>query len=77
MGDAGCLLFQDIPNNRTMRWIDGLGASIYRAPSNYANGQTRDRQAVSSHAPIAAAAWTAPNMTAASQPWWSGMTESA
>ena len=23
MGDAGCLLFQDIPNNRTMRWIEG------------------------------------------------------
>jgi gluconolactonase len=44
MGDAGCLLFQDVPNNRTMRWIDGLGASVYRAPSNYANGQTRDRQ---------------------------------
>ena len=44
MGDAGCLLFQDIPNNRTMRWIEGLGASVYRSPSNYANGQTRDRQ---------------------------------
>ena len=44
MGDAGCLLFQDLPNDRTMRWIDGLGASVYRAPSNYANGQTRDRQ---------------------------------
>ena len=43
MGDADCLLFQDIPNNRTMRWIEGQGVSIYRAPSNYANGQTRDR----------------------------------
>ncbi len=29
MGDAGCLLFQDIPNNRTMRWTEGLGVSIY------------------------------------------------
>ena len=36
--------FQDLPNNRTMRWIEGMGASVYRAPSNYANGQTRDRQ---------------------------------
>jgi gluconolactonase len=44
MGDANCLLFQDIPNDRTMRWIEGLGASVYRAPSHYANGQTRDRQ---------------------------------
>jgi gluconolactonase len=44
MGDANCLLFQDLPNNRTMRWIEGQGVSVYRAPSNYANGQTRDRQ---------------------------------
>jgi gluconolactonase len=44
MGDANCLLFQDLPNDRTMRWTEGLGVSIYRSPSNYANGQTRDRQ---------------------------------
>jgi gluconolactonase len=44
MGDAGCLLFQDLPRNRTMRWIEGAGVSVYRAPSDYANGQTRDRQ---------------------------------
>lgn len=44
MGDADCLLFQDIPRNRTMRWADGTGVSLYRAPSDYANGQTRDRQ---------------------------------
>jgi gluconolactonase len=43
MGDAGCLLFSDIPNNRIMRWSpDGL--TTYRQPSNYANGHTRDRQ---------------------------------
>src|ERR1700733_3263941 len=44
MGDANCLLFQDLPNDRTMRWIEWLGTSVYRAPSHYANGQTRDRQ---------------------------------
>jgi gluconolactonase len=44
MGDAGCLLFQDLPRDRTLRWIDGSGVSIYRAPSGFANGQTRDRQ---------------------------------
>ena len=44
MGDAGCLLFQDLPRNRTMRWSEGHGVSVYRAPSDYANGQTRDRQ---------------------------------
>jgi gluconolactonase len=43
-GDANCLLFQDLPRNRTMRWIEDAGVSIYRCPSNYANGQTRDRQ---------------------------------
>jgi gluconolactonase len=44
MGDANCLLFQDLPNDRTMRWSEGIGVSVYRSPSNYANGQTRDRQ---------------------------------
>jgi gluconolactonase len=44
MGDAGCLLFQDLPRDRTMRWIEAAGVSIYRCPSGYANGQTRDRQ---------------------------------
>ncbi|MGI9434081.1 MAG: SMP-30/gluconolactonase/LRE family protein [Geminicoccaceae bacterium] len=41
-GDAGCLLFSDIPNNRIMRWIDGVGISVYREPSNFSNGHTRD-----------------------------------
>jgi gluconolactonase len=44
MGDAGCLLFQDLPNDRTMRWTEATGVSVYRQPSHYANGQTRDRQ---------------------------------
>ena len=44
MGDADCLLFQDLPRNRTMRWTENAGISVYRAPSDYANGQTRDRE---------------------------------
>jgi gluconolactonase len=44
MGDADCLLFQDLPRNRTMRWTEEGGVSVFRAPSDYANGQTRDRQ---------------------------------
>jgi gluconolactonase len=44
MGDAGCLLFQDLPRDRTMRWIEDAGVSVYRSPSGYANGQTRDRK---------------------------------
>jgi gluconolactonase len=38
------LLFQDLPRNRTMRWIEGAGVSVYRAPSAFANGQARDRE---------------------------------
>jgi gluconolactonase len=44
LGDANCLLFQDLPRDRTMRWIEDAGISVYRAPSGNANGQTRDRQ---------------------------------
>ncbi len=43
-GDANCLLFSDIPNNRIMRWAPGIGMSVYREPSNYSNGHTRDRE---------------------------------
>lgn len=44
MGDAGCLLFSDIPNDRILRWTPETGISTYRAPSQFANGNTRDRQ---------------------------------
>ncbi|HEY6455501.1 MAG TPA: SMP-30/gluconolactonase/LRE family protein [Steroidobacteraceae bacterium] len=41
--DLRCLLWSDVPNNRIMRWDEENGAvSIFRAPSNYANGNTRD-----------------------------------
>ncbi len=43
-GDADCLLFSDIPGNRICRWSAETGISTYRAPSNYANGHTRDRE---------------------------------
>jgi len=42
--DAGCLLLSDVPSNRILRWVEGQGASVYREPSNNANGNTRDRQ---------------------------------
>ncbi|NUB45606.1 SMP-30/gluconolactonase/LRE family protein [Fertoebacter nigrum] len=42
-GDAGCLLFSDIPGNRVMRWTSE-GMTTFRQPSNFANGHTRDRQ---------------------------------
>jgi gluconolactonase len=43
-GDANCLLFSDIPSNRIMRWSPDTGTSVYRFPSNYSNGHTRDRE---------------------------------
>ena len=43
-GDADCLLFSDIPNNRIQRWSAESGITTYRYPSNYSNGHTRDRQ---------------------------------
>lgn len=43
--DGGFLVFSDIPNNRMMRWLEDDGhLSVFRAPSNYTNGNTRDRE---------------------------------
>jgi gluconolactonase len=41
-GDQQCLLFSDIPNNRTLRWSEQHGVTVFRQPSDFANGQTRD-----------------------------------
>lgn len=44
-GDGRYLLWSDLPNNRIMRWDETTGAaSVFRQPSNGANGNTRDRQ---------------------------------
>ena len=44
-GDGRFLLFSDIPNNRMLRWLEDTGeVSVFRGPSNYSNGNTRDRQ---------------------------------
>ena len=44
-GDLRCVLWSDIPNNRILRWDEETGeTTIFRKPSNYANGNTRDRQ---------------------------------
>lgn len=43
--DGGYLLWSDIPNNRILRWLEEDGhVSTFRAPSNYSNGNTRDRE---------------------------------
>ncbi|MBB3937647.1 SMP-30/gluconolactonase/LRE family protein [Aureimonas phyllosphaerae] len=43
MGDWNCLLFQDLPRDRTMMWSETAGLSVWRFPSGQANGQARDR----------------------------------
>jgi gluconolactonase len=44
-GDHGCLLFSDIPSDRILRWDARSGAvSVFREPSNFANGNTRDAE---------------------------------
>jgi gluconolactonase len=44
-GDGRYLLWTDIPNNRILKWEEETGAvSTFRKPSDFANGNTRDRQ---------------------------------
>jgi gluconolactonase len=44
-GDGRYVLWSDIPNNRILRWTEETGeVSVYRKPSNYSNGNTRDKQ---------------------------------
>ena len=44
-GDGRYLLWSDIPNQRILKWEEETGTvSVYRKPSNFANGHTRDRQ---------------------------------
>ncbi len=43
-GDLNCLLWSDIPNQRILRWVPEGGVSVFRQPSNFANGNTRDRE---------------------------------
>jgi len=44
-GEPGHLLVSDIPNNRIMKFDEKTGTfTVFRQGSNYANGNTRDRQ---------------------------------
>ncbi|MFQ1700237.1 SMP-30/gluconolactonase/LRE family protein [Loktanella agnita] len=41
-GDHDCLIFSDIPSQRLIRWSAQHGVSIFRSPSAFNNGNTRD-----------------------------------
>ena len=44
-GDGRYVLWSDIPNNRILKWEEETRAvSVFRQPSDFANGNTRDRQ---------------------------------
>jgi gluconolactonase len=44
-GAPGYLLLSDIPNNRIMKFDEKTGSfTVFRSPSNFANGNARDRQ---------------------------------
>lgn len=44
-GDGRYLLWSDIPNNRILKWEEETGkVSNYRKPTDFGNGNTRDRQ---------------------------------
>ena len=44
-GDGRYLIWSDIPNNRMLKWEEETGqVSVYRRPTDFGNGNTRDRQ---------------------------------
>lgn len=43
-GDGNFLVWSDIPNNRMLKYVPGLGVTAFRTPSNFVNGNTRDLQ---------------------------------
>jgi gluconolactonase len=44
-GDLRCLIWSDVSNDRMLKWDEESGAvAPFRKPSNFGNGNTRDRQ---------------------------------
>jgi gluconolactonase len=41
---ADCVVWSDIPNNRILQWVEGLGTRTLDNVSNFANGNTIDRE---------------------------------
>jgi gluconolactonase len=42
--EGGYLLFSDIHNDKRMKYVSGQGVSVFKEPTNRANGLTRDLQ---------------------------------
>ncbi len=67
--DLNCLLWSDIPNQRILRWVPEGGVSVFRNPSNFSNGNTRDREGRLVTCEHGAVASPARNRMAASPCW--------
>jgi gluconolactonase len=44
LAEDDCVLWSDIPNDRILRWSARDGMRVFRAPGNFTNGHTRDRE---------------------------------
>jgi gluconolactonase len=44
VADGDFLLWSDIPNDRILQYLPGLGVRVFRAPADNSNGHTRDRE---------------------------------
>jgi len=44
VADGDYVLWSDIPNDRMLQWVDGLGVRVFRQPSHHSNGHARDRE---------------------------------
>ncbi|HYM02070.1 MAG TPA: SMP-30/gluconolactonase/LRE family protein [Stellaceae bacterium] len=42
--DGDYLLWSDIPNDRMMQYLPGIGVRVFRSPAQHSNGNTRDRE---------------------------------
>ncbi len=42
--DQEMLIFSDLPNDALARWTEAGGVTVFRRPSGFTNGSTRDRQ---------------------------------
>src|SRR5581483_12258417 len=42
--DGDYLLWSDMPNDRMLQYMPGLGVRVFRAPASNSNGNTRDRE---------------------------------
>ena len=71
------VLWSDIPNNRMLKWSAAEGMTVFRDPSNFTNGHTRDREGRLVSCEHGGAGSAAPKRMAASSASWTNTRASA